>query len=208
MPFIEEDTLLDLYKEIDISNKDKEQFRKSYLETKQSSLKMSSTLKWVIGIASFVCIALLTWLSYVYSYPEEVLNEKAISNSPYVASLKDSINSIDYKLDNLLLKYNSPEVQTLNSFNQVVYKVQVASYKQAGLSREGKKSWEIGGNGFLRIAIGDFPTYDQATAFKEELKKVGFSKDIFLIAIYKDQKINIKEALSMSNKQLTANAEK
>ena len=208
MPFIEEDTLLDLYKEIDISNKDKEQFRKSYLETKQSSIRMSSTLKWVIGTASFVCIALLTWLSYLYSYPEEVLTEKAISNSPYVASLKDSINSIDYKLDKLLLKYNSPDIQTLNSFNQVVYKVQVASYRQAGLNREGKKSWEIGDNNYFRIAIGDFPTYAQATAFKKELKKVGFSKDIFLIAIYRGEKIDIKEALSMSNKQLTANAEK
>ncbi len=120
MPFIEEDTLLDLYKEIDLSNKDKEQFRKSYLETKQSSRKMSSTLKWVIGIASFACIALLTWISYVYSYPEKALNENAISKSPYVASLKDSINSIDSKRDDLLLKYNSSTVLALNSSNQVV----------------------------------------------------------------------------------------
>ena len=163
---------------------------------------MSSTLNWVVGVGAAICILLLVWIFYVYANPTAVLSEKTISKSPYVAALKDSIHVIDNKLDQVLLQYKTGEARSIITKDKVVYKVQVASYKKYDAVAVPKKPWEISPNGYLRIAIGDFPSYAQANYFKEELKKVGFSKDIYLISVLNDEQVEMKEALALTKEKL------
>ncbi len=203
MPYIEEDTLLDLYKEIDVSNKDKEQYRKSYFENKQSTQKIKSFYTWGMSGLSLLLIGALGWILYTTSTSPKVVDNP--DQNTLILALQDSIrfaqNESAIAQEASLLGSSG-----LNSFENVVYKVQLASYKKP--LRVAIKPWQVGEKGYMRLAVGDFASYKQALALRNELRRIGFSSDIFLIAIHKDQKIDLKQALKMSKESYLLNETK
>ncbi|NER16474.1 SPOR domain-containing protein [Spongiivirga citrea] len=203
MPYIEEDTLLDLYKEIDVSNKDKEQYRRSYFENKESTQKIKNFYTWGMGGLSLLLIGALGWILYTSSTsPKESINT---NQQAAILALTDSLryaqNESAIAQEASLLGSNG-----LNSFERVVYKVQLANYKKP--TRVAVKPWQVGDKGYMRLAVGDFASYKEAIALRDELKRIGFSSDIFLIAVYKDEKIDLKEALKMSKESYLLNVTK
>lgn len=203
MPYIEEDTLLDLYKEIDVSNKDKEQYRKSYFENKQSTQKIKSFYTLGMGGLSLLLIGALGWILYTSS-----TNTKATistDQNAMILALQDSLRFAQNE-SSIAQEASLLGSSGLNSFEHVVYKVQLASYKKP--SRVAVKPWQIGEQGHMRLAVGDFASYKQAITLRNELRRIGFSSDIFLIAIYKDKKIDLKQALKMSKESYLLNETK
>ncbi|MFP2994696.1 hypothetical protein ABN763_02250 [Spongiivirga sp. MCCC 1A20706] len=199
MPFIEEDTLLDLYKEIDVSNKDKEQYRKSYFEHKESNKKIKNLYAWGMGGLTLILMGALAYI-FIDSYQSKSAinpNQQAL-----IIALQDSLAAVGNEV-NIINERSLAGVAALDNSKQVVYKVQLASYKKP--SRVELKPWQLGENGYMRLAVGEFPTYKQATALKTELKRIGFANDIFLIAVYQDEVISLKQAVKMSEESYLLN---
>jgi len=200
MPYIEEDTLLDLYKEIDVSNKDKEQYRKSYFDNKASTKKIRNFYAWGMGGLSLLLVGALGWILFT-SIGAKENTPNPVNQNTLILALQDSLA---ISRDAIAITNEASLMGSgLNSDEQVVYKVQLASYKKP--LRVKPLPWQIGDNGYIRLAVGEFASYREATALKNELKRIGFSSDIFLIAIYQGKKINLKQAVRMSKESYLLN---
>lgn len=85
----------------------------------------------------------------------------------------------------------------------VVFKVQVGAFKgdapadvKAKLEKQQGVEKSVNAAGAMRYTVGSFNDYKAAQAKKKELQEAGF-KDAFIIAFFKDNQIDIQEALEL-----------
>lgn len=190
MPVIKEEVLLKLYSELDSLKGDKENLQKGFVDLKVKSNKTEKQKKTnLIGLiaALIVLVAFVVYLYYTYTESELAIKETTQKE----VVLLDSIQ----KLAILIPK---------NSNAEVVYSIQLGIYKNLDINFENKENTNFKKfvtNQGRAYQIGNFSSYKTATIFKEKLKEIGL-KDVFLVPYNKkNERIDIKTALFLSNEE-------
>ena len=135
-----------------------------------------------------------------------------IGRFPYrkqAESLKDKLFELGYK-DAFIVDINQPdynkEVLGLGKSSidwhidgKVDFRVQVGAFTALVPSAVAEKYLEIEGireypqNGLTILTVGGYKTYEEAKAFRDELKTMGIT-DAFIVAFNMGNKISLKEA--------------
>lgn len=141
------------------------------------------------------------------TYQEALKLKKAIASKgypnafvvAYSGSKRMSLDQVDTQVIDESEKTPSKVVVDENLHLMVqlgLYKGALPAEVQERMDKVAKITKEISPEGITRYMAGDFSDPTAATAYKEEMKKLGF-KGVFLVAYYKNEKIDIKRALEI-----------
>lgn len=190
MPFIEENDLLDLHKDIDkaqIINErllDQIKFKNKDL----SKLKLQRNI--LLGITLFFVVGTLA----ITSFTAGLSSKNALDNQNVLVSI-DSLDAVKTRLDNLRLQ--NEELSLVKEFylakefleKDKIYSVQIKSFVENNVTLASEaltNTLFVKTNPFYAYSLGNFETLDEARDFREQLVKMGFN-DAF-VASYQDGK--------------------
>ncbi|MEL6303364.1 MAG: SPOR domain-containing protein [Bacteroidota bacterium] len=190
MPFIEENDLLDLHKDIDkaqIINErllDQIKFKNKDL----SKLKLQRNV--LLGITLFFVVGTLA----ITSFTAGLSSKNALDNQNVLVSI-DSLDAVKTRLDNLRLQ--NEELSLVKEFylakefleKDKIYSVQIKSFVENNVTLASEaltNTLFVKTNPFYAYSLGNFETLDEARDFREQLVKMGFN-DAF-VASYQDGK--------------------
>ena len=190
MPVIKEEDLLGLYSELERLKGDNEKLQTGYVNLKLKTNKVEKQKKVNRLIFILALIAFLTSLFFLYNNYTKSQSYKQVAENKRLVLL-DSIQ----KLSSFVPNKNDAAV---------IYSIQLGIYKNIDVdiqSQENLNFKEIETENGRVYQIGTFLTYKTATAFKNEIKKIGLN-DAFLVPYNKDkERIDIKQALALSNEE-------
>ena len=190
MPFIEENDLLDLHKDIDkaqIINErllDQIKFKNKAL----SKLKLQRNV--LLGITLFFVVGTLA----ITSFTAGLSSKNALDNQNVLVSI-DSLDAVKTRLDNLRLQ--NEELSLVKEFylakefleKDKIYSVQIKSFVENNVTLASEaltNTLFVKTNPFYAYSLGNFETLDEARDFREQLVQMGFN-DAF-VASYQDGK--------------------
>ena len=190
MPFIEENDLLDLHKDIDkaqIINErllDQIKFKNKDL----SKLKLQRNV--LLGITLFFVVGTLA----ITSFTAGLSSKNALDNQIVLVSI-DSLDAVKTRLDNLRLQ--NEELSLVKEFylakefleKDKIYSVQIKSFVENNVTLASEaltNTLFVKTNPFYAYSLGNFETLDEARDFREQLVQMGFN-DAF-VASYQDGK--------------------
>ncbi|MEL7268783.1 MAG: SPOR domain-containing protein [Bacteroidota bacterium] len=190
MPFIEENDLLDLHKDIDkaqIINErllDQIKFKNKDL----SKLKLQRNV--LLGITLFFVVGTLA----ITSFTAGLSSKNALDNQNVLVSI-DSLDAVKTRLDNLRLQ--NEELSLVKEFylakefleKDKIYSVQIKSFVENNVTLASEaltNTLFVKTNPFYAYSLGNFETLDEARDFREQLVQMGFN-DAF-VASYQDGK--------------------
>ena len=163
----------------------------------ESRLKQNKIYIIVIIILFVLSLAANIYLvvSYeVFSKPSLALQNKNINN------LKSKIDILKNQNDSLLeASYNQKNKDELAP--PLIYMVQIGAFKKYKIpfySNDLSSLKKYEDIPFVKYSLGIYYKYEQAKNLKLVLRRFGFY-DVFVVAMYKGKKINIKEALKYEN---------
>ncbi len=191
MPFIEENDLLDLHKDIEkaqIINErllDQIKFKNKDLK----SLKIQRNV--LLGISALFVVALLAFTSFSAG----LSTSSKLKNQNNLLVSIDSLEVIKSRIDNL--KEQNEELSLVKEFylakefleKEKIYSVQIQSFVDNNVTLASEaltNTLFVKTNPFYAYSLGNFETLDEAQKFREELVGMGF-KDAF-VASYQDGK--------------------
>ncbi|MDT0607362.1 SPOR domain-containing protein [Croceitalea rosinachiae] len=189
MPFIEENDLLDLHKDIEKSQIINERLL-DQIKFKNKDLKKFKIQRNIFAGAT---VLFLAWIFGVTLYNVGVRTSNSNQNNILV-----SIDSLDaWKTRNDNLKMQNQELSLVKEFylakefleKETIYSVQVKSFVEnnAALASEAlTNTLFVKTNPFYAYSLGNFETLEEAQTFRKQLVNIGFS-DAF-VASYKDGK--------------------
>lgn len=189
MPFIEENDLLDLHKDIEKSQIINERLL-DQIKFKNKDLKKLKIQRNVfVGITALFLIGALAITSFTAGLSTSNTNQNNV-----LVSI-DSIEVIKARMDNLKLK--NEELSLVKEFylakefleKETIYSVQVKSFVEnnATLASEAlTNTMFVKTNPFYAYSLGNFETLEEAQSFRKQLVNIGF-EDAF-VASYKDGK--------------------
>ncbi|MEN8137259.1 MAG: hypothetical protein ABFR62_02395 [Bacteroidota bacterium] len=156
----------------------------------------------IYSLYGFLAV-LITLLGYTYVFGPILGEYKTkVSNSEYLSSKLEKLNAenLDYKVKienlNTLLEENAND-NVLES--DLVYRVQIGAFQKFKM---GMYSPDLSGvlekndRGFNKYSLGVFNHYKEALKFEREVRKMGI-RSAFMIAEYKGESINLKEAVKI-----------
>lgn len=191
MPFIEENDLLDLHKDIEkaqIINErllDQIKFKNKDLK----SLKIQRNV--LLGISALFVVGLLAFTSFSAG----LSTSKSLKNQNNLLVSIDSLEVIKSRIDNL--KEQNEELSLVKEFylakefleKEKIYSVQIQSFVDNNVTLASEaltNTLFVKTNPFYAYSLGNFETLDEAQKFRQELVGMGF-KDAF-VASYQDGK--------------------
>ena len=189
MPFIEENDLLDLHKDIEKSQIINERLL-DQIKFKNKDLKKLKIQRNVfVGITALFLVGALAITSFTAGLSTSNTNQNNV-----LVSI-DSIEVIKARMDNLKLK--NDELSLVKEFylakefleKETIYSVQVKSFVEnnATLASEAlTNTLFVKTNPFYAYSLGNFETLEEAQSFRKQLVSIGF-EDAF-VASYKDGK--------------------
>ncbi|MBT8186609.1 MAG: SPOR domain-containing protein [Croceitalea sp.] len=189
MPFIEENDLLDLHKDIEKSQIINERLL-DQIKIKNKDLKKLKIQRNVfVGITTLFVVGVLAITSFTAGLSTSNSNQNNL-----LVSI-DSLDAIKTRIDNL--KVQNQELSLVKEFylakkfleKEVIYSVQVKSFtdNNATLASEAlTNTLFVKTNPFYAYSLGNFETLDEARKFRTQLVNMGF-EDAF-VASYKDGK--------------------
>lgn len=117
-------------------------------------------------------------------------------------SLQEAGATFDKK-ENVVEKADNTAFSGVNK-KQVIFKVQLGVFKNripdhqiVVFSKLKNISGEKNKNGLTRYVVGSFNDYKEAEAFKNDIKKTYKLGDIFVVAMFNDEYIPVKEAIEL-----------
>ena len=193
MPFIEENDLLELHKDVDKAQLMNERLL-DQIKIKNKVIKRKNFQRNVLGIIT--ALFLIGTLALT-SFTAGLSSSKAFDNNTN-GNLLVSIDSLDViksRIDNL--KSKNQELSLVSEFylakqileKEVIYSVQIKSFVDNNITLSSKSLTNtlfVKNNPFYSYSIGNFETIDEARAFRYQLVEMGF-EDAF-VASYKDGK--------------------
>jgi len=189
MPFIEENDLLDLHKDVEKSQIINERLL-DQIKFKNKDLKKLKIQRNVfVTITGLFLVGTLA----ITSFTAGLSTSKTNQNNVLVSI--DSIEVIKARMDNL--KIQNEELSLVKEFylakefleKETIYSVQVKSFVEnnATLASEAlTNTLFVKTNPFYAYSLGNFETLEEAQSFRKQLVNIGFS-DAF-VASYKDGK--------------------
>ena len=168
--------------------------------------KESRKTAFIVLISIITALVIILGFTYVYG---PIFGDFKIDNSR-VGELSSEINKL--KSENLEYEYEVKNIkeelarkikaESVSVYPDLIYRVQIGIHKtlKMGLYSEGLKGvLDKGNDGHNKYSLGIFDNYKDAVNFKLEVKRMGI-KTAFLIAVYKGERINIKDALKLEKK--------
>lgn len=189
MPFIEENDLLDLHKDIEKSQIINERLL-DQIKFKNKDLKKLKIQRNVfITITGLFLVGTLAITSFTAGLSSSKTNQDNI-----LVSI-DSLDAIKTRMDNL--KIQNQELSLVNEFylakefldKETIYSVQVKSFVENNVTLASEaltNTLFVKTNPFYAYSLGNFETLEEAQNFRKQLVNIGFS-DAF-VASYKDGK--------------------
>ena len=174
MPIIKEEDLLKLHDKIKKLEGDKErmellqeQQRKRYL--KQVDRSRKSFVATLVALILFVALGVVLWIISPGGGEEKI---KIVKEKVFVKEDKEKEKDL-------------------------VYKIQICALKDVSVNFESTvKHYKNPTSGLNEYFLGSFDSYEKAKNFVEKLDLLGF-KDAYIIALYKGDKIEVRDAINM-----------
>ncbi|XLS27593.1 SPOR domain-containing protein [Flavobacteriaceae bacterium M23B6Z8] len=200
MPYIEEDDLLRLHKDIE-----KEQALNAGLleqiKYKNKEVVRSKKLKnsfAIFGVLSLIVCAVI--LSYSIGIQKTVKELKTTTENKVIIPL-DSVYKLRDKIRTL--QERNSQLNSIHDFylaknllqNQKVYTVQVAAFEENKLSLlpvSLNNTQMVRNNPFYSYSLGVFETLKEAQSFRYELSKLGFD-DAFVVSYVDGRRVKVEE---------------
>ena len=197
MPFIEENDLLDLHKDIEkaqIINErllDQIKFKNKDLK----SLKIQRNV--LLGISTLFVVALLAFTSFSAG----LSTSSKLKNQNNLLVSIDSLEVIKSRIDNL--KEQNEELSLVKEFylakefleKEKIYSVQIQSFVDNNVTLASEaltNTLFVKTNPFYAYSLGNFETLDEAQKFRQELVSMGF-KDAFVASYQDGKRIQIED---------------
>lgn len=189
MPFIEENDLLDLHKDIEKSQIINERLLDQIKYKNKDLKKLKVQRNIFVGITALFLVGTLAITSFTAGLSTSNSNQNNL-----LVSI-DSLDAIKMRIDNL--KEQNQELSLVKEFylakefleKEKVYSVQVKSFVEnnATLASEAlTNTLFVKTNPFYAYSLGTFETIEEARSFRQQLVNMGF-EDAF-VASYQDGK--------------------
>ncbi len=197
MPFIEENDLLDLHKDIEKSQIINERLL-DQIKYKNKDLRKIKIQRNILGgVTTFIFLGIFG----IWSYFSGLRTSNNFRGQEMLTEVVDSLDTFRARIDNL--KAQNEELSLVKEFylakefleKEKIYSVQVKSFvdSNAALAPEAlTNTLFVKTNPFYAYSLGIFETIEEARSFRKELIDMGI-KDAF-VASYKDgQRVKIED---------------
>lgn len=191
MPFIEENDLLDLHKDVEKAQIINERLL-DQIKYKNKDLKRIKIQRNVLlGVTTLFLIGTLA----ITSFTAGLSSSNRLENQNNLLVSIDSLDAIKKRIDNL--KQRNEELSLVNEFylakkfleKETIYSVQVKSFVDNNVTLASEaltNTLFVKTNPFYAYSLGNFETLEEARKFRQQLVNMGF-KDAF-VASYQDGK--------------------
>lgn len=195
MPFIEENDLIELHKDIDKAQTINERLL-DQIKYKNKELKKSKVQRNIFaGITTFFLLAGIAFGSLTAGISISGGFNKRNNNSDLVFTSIDSLDAIKARIDKL--KAQNEELSLVKEFylakeflqKEKIYSVQVKSFVDNNVTLASEaltNTLFVKTNPFYSYSLGNFETLQEAQFFRKQLVDLGF--DDAFVASYKDGK--------------------
>lgn len=190
MPFIEENDLLDLHKDVEKAQIINERLLDQIKYKNKDLKRMKVQRNILLGVTSFFLVGTL----YITAFTAGRSSNKLETQNNLLVSI-DSLDAIKTRIDNL--KQQNEELSLVNEFylakkfleKEKIYSVQVKSFVDNNVTLASEaltNTLFVKTNPFYAYSLGNFETLEEARKFRKQLVDMGF-KDAF-VASYQDGK--------------------
>ena len=196
MPFIEENDLLDLHKDIEKSQIINERLLDQIKFKNKDLRKIKIQRNVFAGIAALIFLAVFG----LWSYFSGITTSRARSNQDNILVSIDSLDAIKTRIDNL--KNQNEELSLVKEFylakqfldKEKVYSVQVKSFVDNNVTLASEaltNTLFVKTNPFYAYSLGTFETLEEAQKFRKQLVNIGF-EDAFVASYQDGQRLKIE----------------
>ncbi len=196
MPFIEENDLLDLHKDIEKSQIINERLLDQIKFKNKDLRKIKIQRNVFAGVAALIFLAVFG----LWSYFSGMTISRARDNQDNVLVSLDSLDAIKTRIDNL--KYQNQELSLVKEFylakqfleKEKVYSVQVKSFVDNNVTLASEaltNTLFVKTNPFYAYSLGTFETLEEAQTFRRQLVSIGF-QDAFVASYQDGQRLKIE----------------
>lgn len=197
MPFIEENDLLDLHKDIEKAQIINERLLDQIKFKNKDLKKLKIQRNVLLGIASLFVIGILA----ITSFTAGLSSSNKFENQNNLLVSIDSLDAIKSRIDNL--KKQNEELSLVKEFylakefleKDKIYSVQVKSFVDNNVTLASEaltNTLFVKTNPFYAYSLGNFETLDEARKFRQQLVDMGF-KDAFVASYQDGQRVKIED---------------
>lgn len=194
MPFIEENDLLDLHKDIEKSQIINERLLDQIKFKNKDLKKLKIQRNIFIGITALFLVGTLAITSFTAGLSTSTSNQNNL-----LVSI-DSLDAIKTRIDNL--KIQNQELSLVKEFylakqfleKEKVYSVQVKSFVDNNVTLASEaltNTLFVKTNPFYAYSLGTFETLEEAQKFRKQLVNIGF-EDAFVASYQDGQRLKIE----------------
>ena len=198
MPFIEENDLLELHKDIDKAQIINERLL-DQIKIKNKELKSSKIQRNLLGATTAVFVFGLLGLFLFNAGRLSIPNNSEQQNNLLVSI--DSLDAIKVRIDNL--REQNQELSLVKEFylaknfleKEKVYSVQIKSFVDNNVTLASEaltNTLFVKTNPFYSYSLGNFETLKEAQLFRIQLVDIGF-KDAFVASYKEGKRIQIED---------------
>ena len=196
MPFIEENDLLDLHKDIEKSQIINERLLDQIKFKNKDLRKLKIQRNISAGIAAAIFLAVFG----LWSYFSGITTSRARNNQENLLVSIDSLDAIKTRIGNL--KEQNEELSLVKEFylakqfleKEKVYSVQVKSFVENNVTLASEaltNTMFVKTNPFYAYSLGAFETLEEAQKFRRQLVNLGF-EDAFVASYQDGQRLKIE----------------
>lgn len=202
MPYIKDKNLVNIYEEVDKANQTISKLS-DLLKEEEENNSILKKHRALLGVLGLLLLIVFLW-SFLGKDKRSKVDEEYLINNNLTLVDTDSLAILkDAAVAGFTDEFSGEEGEeqpTGLEGETIVYSVQIGAFnnfKAKLFSDDLAHMKEFTEGGLNKYAIGNFITYKEATALKNDLRRLGF-KDCFVIAQSYGQPVNIQEALQLS----------
>lgn len=196
MPYIKDKNLVNIYEEVDKANSTIYKLN-TLLKEEEENNSILRKHRIILGAFGLLLLILFLW-SFVNK--TKVPDEKFLQKNNLTLVDIDSLNSLKETVSlNVFDEFADGDESGLMG-QTIVFSVQIGAFtnfKAKLFSDDLAHMKEYKEGGMNKYAIGNFITYAEALVLKDDMRRLGF-KDCFIIAQSYGERVDIREALELS----------
>jgi len=197
MPYIKDKNLVNIYEEVDKANSTIYKLN-TLLKEEEENNSILRKHRIILGAFGLLLLILFLW-SFVNK--TKVPDEKFLQKNNLTLVDIDSLNALKETVSLNTFDEFSDDLDESGLVGQtIVFSVQIGAFtnfKAKLFSDDLAHMKEYREGGLNKYAIGNFITYAEALVLKDDMRRLGF-KDCFIIAQSYGERVDIREALELS----------